>query len=549
MFVQISRITRLMRLFGLLFLLTACRPTPPPPPSPIFPACQNPARGFRPTPTQVLNTMQPDKQADEQRLALVIGNGQYQIDPLNNPVNDAEDMTKVLRQVGFEVIQVKEATLEAMNNAIQEFGNKLSQKKGVGLFYFAGHGIQYQGQNYLFPIGAMCSVTSSADLSSQTVNAQLVLDTMKTAGNELNIVFLDACRNNPFRKIKFRSPNNRMVEDKLVNDGLADMSAPSGSLIAYSTKPGTLAQDGRGRNSPYVEQLKIKLLTPGITIDEMLRQVRVAVLEETYKQQAPGYYSELNGRFCFNGPCDKSPVPPPPPDENKFFRDRLSDGSDGPKMVWIQTGEFKMGDEDGADNEKPTRQIQIEKFAAGRYEVTFEEYDRFANATGRKLPKDKGWGRRQRPVIHVSWTDANAYAEWLSEQTGKTYRLPTEAQWEYMARAGTQTRYWWGDQIGNNRAVCDCEGGSWDDKTAPVGSLSANPFGLYDTAGNVWEWTCSQYTAHYTGEEQRCAETGNRAVRGGSSFNTKNAVRSAVRQGFSPDEHKEQVGFRVIREP
>ncbi|MEN8221031.1 MAG: SUMF1/EgtB/PvdO family nonheme iron enzyme [Pseudomonadota bacterium] len=134
----------------------------------------------------------------------------------------------------------------------------------------------------------------------------------------------------------------------------------------------------------------------------------------------------------------------------KVFRDRLKDGSLGPEMVWIPAGTFRMGDIQGGghDNEKPVHQVSVSRFAIGKYEVTFAEYDKFAQATGRKKPNDRGWGRGNRPVINVSWHDATAYAEWLSQQTGQKYRLPTEAEWEYAARAGTTTKYWWGNQMG-----------------------------------------------------------------------------------------------------
>jgi formylglycine-generating enzyme required for sulfatase activity len=151
------------------------------------------------------------------------------------------------------------------------------------------------------------------------------------------------------------------------------------------------------------------------------------------------------------------------------FRDRLADGSEGPEgpvMVLIPAGEFWMGsdkrrDPEAYDDELPRHRVTIAKaFALGRHPVTFAEYDRFAEATSRDLPDDKKWGREDRPVINVSWEDAVAYRAWLSEQTGRRYRLPTEVEWEYAARAGTETRYWWGDEVGENNANCDgCGGG------------------------------------------------------------------------------------------
>jgi len=234
----------------------------------------------------------------------------------------------------------------------------------------------------------------------------------------------------------------------------------------------------------------------------------------------------------------------------KVFRDRLKDGSLGPEMVWIPAGSFRMGDIQGGgdSDEKPVYSVFItQRFAMGRYEVTFAEYDKFAEATGREKPSDRGWGRGNRPVINVSWDDAVAYAEWLSVQTGKEYRLPTEAEWEYAARAGTETKYWWGNDIGENKANCDnhhC--GDRFNYTAPVGSFAPNPFGIYDTAGNVWEWTCSPYTDRYNGQEQLCVNSASLLVlRGGSwNFDAREA-RAAGRYWWQPTERRRYGGFRL----
>lgn len=200
-----------------------------------------------------------------------------------------------------------------------------------------------------------------------------------------------------------------------------------------------------------------------------------------------------------------------------------------PEMVRIPPGKFLMGspenDTDGYDDERPQHEVTIAyAFEIGKYEVTFDEYDAFANATKRQLPNDRGWGRGKRPVINVSWNDAQDYVQWLSKQTGKKYRLPTEAEWEYAARAGSQTRYWWGDDIGQNNAVCDGCGSEWDNKkTAPVGSFKPNTFGLYDTAGNVLEWTQDCWHGYYNNapsdgsawQDKGAGDCSRRLVRGG----------------------------------
>ena len=248
----------------------------------------------------------------------------------------------------------------------------------------------------------------------------------------------------------------------------------------------------------------------------------------------------------------------------KSFRDNLKDGGLGPEMVVIPAGSFQMGSPDkepGRDkDEGPRHAVTIPSFALGRYEVTFDDYDRFARATGRTLPSDQGWGRGNRPVIHVSWNDAQAYAHWLATQTGHSYRLPTEAEWEYAARAGTTTPYWWGDQASHEQANYgkdECCGGlatgrdQWE-YTAPAGSFPANLFGLYDTAGNVWEWVADCYHDNYQGapddgsaweDKPSC----NRGVRGGSWLNNPQYLRSAYRGGSGPDDTDLNRGFRLAR--
>ena len=186
------------------------------------------------------------------------------------------------------------------------------------------------------------------------------------------------------------------------------------------------------------------------------------------------------------------------------------------------------------DAERPVHEVEVRSFALGVYEVTFEEYDRFARAKRRDRPNDRGWGRGRRPVMNVSWEDATAYAAWLSEETGEEYRLPSESEWEYAARAGSTTRYTWGDDIGRNRANCAGCGGRWDEanRTAPAGSFAANAWGVHDMHGNVWEWV-----------------DGRRVVRGGSWGNDPRALRSANRNGTRAGVRTSYIGFRVARTP
>jgi formylglycine-generating enzyme required for sulfatase activity len=193
-------------------------------------------------------------------------------------------------------------------------------------------------------------------------------------------------------------------------------------------------------------------------------------------------------------------------------------------------------------------------FAIGRYQITFEEYDRFASATRRQLPNDQGWGRGRQPAINVSWCDAVEYANWLSEQTGNRYRLPTETEWEYAARAGTETAYWWGNEITPGMANCAGTDNSWDGKqTSPVGSFKPNPFGLYDTAGNVWESVQDSWHENYKGaptdgsawEEK---DDGQRVIRGGSWVSDPVYLRSSTQSRGIAGNRNYFIGFRLAQD-
>ena len=227
-----------------------------------------------------------------------------------------------------------------------------------------------------------------------------------------------------------------------------------------------------------------------------------------------------------------------------------------PEMVVIPEGRFRMGCVSGKncdDDEKPVHEVRVASFELAKYEVTFEEYDRFTVVTGRKSPKDEGWGRGRRPVINVSWEDAVAYTEWLSAQTGERYRLPSEAEWEYAARAGSTTKYSWGNEIGHNRANCDGCGSQWDyEKTAPVGLFGPNALGLHDMHGNLWEWVQDCWNDSYRGApaDGSAWTSGNcerRVLRGGSWGDEPGVLRAAYRNRITTGYRYGNYGFRVAR--
>lgn len=239
-----------------------------------------------------------------------------------------------------------------------------------------------------------------------------------------------------------------------------------------------------------------------------------------------------------------------------IFRDRIGEWGVGPEMVVIPAGSFLMGspesDPDAGNDEKPQRQVKIERrFALGRGPVTFEEYDRFCAATNRRPPRDHGWGRGRRPAIGVGWQDARAYCRWLRLTSKAAYRLPSEVEWEYACRAGTTTRYWWGDDWDPTKA----NGDQTTHRTTEVGAYPANPWKLWDILGNVWEWCADHWagrlaelpsdgTAHV---EPKAAADALRVVRGGSWNLGPGLLRCAFRFRGGAVNRYRQVGFRVAR--
>jgi len=222
----------------------------------------------------------------EQRVALIIGNSGYSEAPLKNPVNDATDIAAALGEMGFKVSLVKDADRRRMRLAIRDFSQDL-KRGGVGLFYFAGHGILSKGKNYLLPVGA--DVREEFDLDDNAIDANTVLAGMEDAGNRVNIVILDACRNNPFARA-WRSASG---------GGLAQMNAPAGSFIAFATSPNSVASDGSGRNGIFTKHLISNLRAGESDIDRVFTRVTAGVSRETGNKQVPWKSSSLTGMFQF----------------------------------------------------------------------------------------------------------------------------------------------------------------------------------------------------------------------------------------------------------
>jgi formylglycine-generating enzyme required for sulfatase activity len=238
------------------------------------------------------------------------------------------------------------------------------------------------------------------------------------------------------------------------------------------------------------------------------------------------------------------------PDPGEIFRDC----NDCPELVVVPPGDFVMGSND-TPYEKPERTIAIRRsFAIGRREVTFAEWDLCADAGACKhRPDDHGWGRGDRPVINVSWDDAKLYVAWLSQKTGQRYRLPTEAEWEYAARAGTKSPFWWGRDAGAARAQCDGCGSPAIRQTSPAAAFRPNGFGLYDTAGNAAEWVEDCWNDSYRNAPKDAAAwtSGDchlRVLRGGAFASKPPDIRSSARFRYDSDVRYYANGFRIVRD-
>jgi formylglycine-generating enzyme required for sulfatase activity len=235
------------------------------------------------------------------------------------------------------------------------------------------------------------------------------------------------------------------------------------------------------------------------------------------------------------------------------LRDRLKSGGHGPIMMKLPDASFMMGNEH-YPNERPVIKVTLKSFLISKYEITFNEYERFMRDIGGKTPEDKFWGRGNRPVINVSWQDAVAYTEWLTTQTGYQYRLPSEREWEFAATGGRHDLpYWWGTELGQNKANCAVCGSEWDNlQTAPVGSFGSNNFELHDTVGNVLEWTLTCFHPNYQNapnyaQKWEGGDCSKRMVRG-SAFDTPTKwLRATRRLKFQPTVHSSNLGFRVVR--
>lgn len=529
------------------------------------------------------------------RVALVIGNSAYDVGPLANPGNDAEAIADALKGLDFDkIILVKDAGKQRMEAALAELANTAVGAE-MAVVFFAGHGTEREGRNYLIPVDA--KLARASDLDLQAVALSTVLDQI-AAATRLKLVILDACRNNVFPLAGAK---------RAVNRGLARVEPEDNTLIAYAAKDGTVADDGQGRrHSPFTDALLKRIATPGIEVDYLFRLVRDDVLAATNRQQTPHIYGTLGSDRIYlkdgatapvtpqvaiiapKAPAATTPAPPAAPtvptacngvtvelaaSGSKCIKpgsgESFRDCPDCPEMVVVPAGSFMMGSpETEADRERletgtESPQIRVtiaNPFAAGKFAVTFDEWDACVLAGGcfGNRPTDKGWGRGLHPVINVNWDEAATYADWLSRKTGKPYRLQSEAQREYVTRAGTTTPFWWGSSINPNQANYDGNStyggskGEYRQRTVPVDSFKRNPWGLFNVHGNISEWTEDCWNDRNEGNPgdgsaRTSGDCNRHVVRGGSWYSVAWRLRAAFRLARITAFRDDVLGFRVVR--
>ncbi len=439
----------------------------------------------------------------EKRVALVIGNDKYvnlaAHAQLERAVNDARAVSRAFTDLGFDVTEAEDVSRSTFNAKWQQFLLKVAEGDVVA-FYFSGHGIEVEGLNFLIPSDIPnVEYGRQEQIKREAVSVSELLLDLKKRKPGVSLLILDACREHPL----LAPDGYRGVG--AIPGGLAKMDAPNGTFIMYSAGAGQTALDRLPPpltdpdtvNSVFTRKLLPLMHQKGIEIAELAREVRkkVHALAATVPhEQTPAYYDGVLGRFCLAG-CEAAaafPLPKDMPSEVITQPDRASamlraplqlqdcggvsvsvakpqallcvkpgsgqsfrDCPDCPEMVIAPSGSFLMGSPSDElkryDDEGPQHKVTIaEPFAVGKFAVTFAEWDACvaAGGCGGYQPKDEGWGRGDRPVINVSWDDAKAYASWLSKETGKTYRLLSEAEREYVARAATTTSFWSGSSIG-----------------------------------------------------------------------------------------------------
>ncbi len=565
-------------------------------------------------------------QTGDKRIALVIGNANYlNGGTLRNPANDADLMETTLKKLNFRVIKCTDADKAKMDEKIIEFSGLLSSYK-IALFYYAGHGMQIDGVNYLIPTDA--KNTSVMAVKMKSIKVSDIVEEMEKYTTNVNLVILDACRNNPF-----------ISESRGGVRGFKALSA-SGTLIAFAASEGETAADGEGQNGLYTEKLAAQL-EKAQRIEDVFINTRIEVAKVSKNQQEPQEWSKLNVTNFYLKTQPKTittttTTESEEPEDIKIVKKKakgsvqitteiagtlyIDDTESGKiaqgdvldfqltigahtleirgdenwtqaikveqsnpleltvkttkkkastntttsttttnnkakdqpffcNMVYVEGSTFTMGDtwgDGGQTDEKPTHQVTLSSYYIGKYEITQRQYNEIMGSNPSRFS-----GCDECPVENVNWYDAQEFISKLNARTGQTYRLPTEAEWEFAARGGKKSN---GTKWAGSSNIFDV-GWNTDNsssKTHSVGGKKPNELGIYDLTGNVWEWCQDWYGTYSSGSQtnpQGATSGSDRVNRGGSWGINVAFCRVCARGSNTPAYRITDLGFRLVSVP
>jgi formylglycine-generating enzyme required for sulfatase activity len=547
------------------------------------------------------------------RLALVVGNASYlnPTTPLSTTVADARELAEELRRSRFEVDLKTNLGKADMQNAIDAFAGKITTG-ATALFYFSGYGVQVDRQSYLIPVNA--DPWTATEVRKDGISVDSVLADFHRRGAKVKIVIIDAARRNPFER-RFRSSPEGLAAVVAPENTLAMYSAVPGRLVP--DRSGTSSPFV----SELIKQIRASNTgTLSVTAEDAFNRLKVTIYRASNSEQIPWVASSLIEDFYFGqqgagGTSDRvaeraservaERAPDRAPDRELERRqevrsdnvplsyqselaltdkDRFRECAACPEMVVVPSGEYSMGSPDDeserTNGEGPQHRVKIpRRFAVGKLKVTRDEYEAFVNETsysagdkcftledgraeerGGRSYRNPGFDQDgKHPVVCINWDDAKAYVAWLSKKTGKLYRLLSESEWEYIARAGTKTPFWWGSSISTDQANYDGNSnyggggkGQYRQKTVPADMFEANPWGLYQVHGNAFEWLedCWNETYQYAPSDDWVRLAGNcsRHVRRGGAWNIPaKMLRSAYREQRPAFTRGSNLGLRVAR--
>jgi formylglycine-generating enzyme required for sulfatase activity len=549
-------------------------------------------------------------------VALLIGNAKYTsgMPPLTNPPQDVAVLEASLKKLNFNVQVVKDADQKTLGRALKTFGTQ-AQDAQIAFFYYSGHGMQARDENYFIPVGA--AIQSEGDLDIEAVSLRSLMRQIEDARPQNAVVVLDACRDNPVAsKSKSTSKGLSRVQSQPINTYVvfaaqagttaSDNGVFAKALAQHITEPnvgmrvvfdnvGKAVRSASGNkqsiqrddqlNQDIVLLASVGVVPTGQT-SQAVTQAPAAqpdAEQETWdlakrRDTHQSYQAYLNaypqGRYATPAQAAleglkptlplptpmQAPLPVPIPSAvatptaatqvtqpGQVFKDC----ADCPELVVIPAGTFAMGSNEN-DNEKPPHQVTVRSFALGKYEVTQGQWKAVMGSN----PSEFSDCGDNCPVEKVSWHDVQVFLQRLNQKTGQQYRLPSEAEWEYAARAGSTGKWAFGD----DEKLLDQH--AWfrtgffigfGDRTHPVGQKLANTFGLHDMHGNVWEWVQDVWHDNYSGAPTDGSawvtggDASRRSVRGGSWGDIPVTVRSAFRIRLSPDFRSKGSGFRLAR--